>query len=225
MEDVETDIDISLDNMRREIDKLEENGGNGLTEAEEIRERQFTNPIDFEAKEVDFGKLRSTAMKQNKYFEMAKPVNRTDEMRLQNLKSRLLETTREIIKKTNDEKGLPRISCYTQEEMAGIKSLVRRRKDEGLVICGTDKSQSSGIMTEPEWLASLETHTSGDQVVTIEEVETSEKKLTGVSFQLARALRMGVAHGHGQEEKIRQNLKSECMEIPKLTAKILMGKS
>ena len=220
MEDVETDIDISLDNMRREIDKLEENGGNGLTEAEEIRERQFTNPIDFEAKEVDFGKLRSTAMKQNKYFEMAKPVNRTDEMRLQNLKSRLLETTREIIKKTNDEKGLPRISCYTQEEMAGIKSLVRRRKDEGLVICGTDKSQSSGIMTEPEWLASLETHTSGDQVVTIEEVETSEKKLTGVSFQLARALRMGVAHGHGQEEKIRQNLKSECVEIPKLTAKI-----
>ena len=79
-------------------------------------------------------------------------------------------------------------------------------------------SQSSGIMAEEDWLASLEPHTSGDQVVTIEEVENAEKKMTGVSFQLARALRMGVAHG--QEEKIRQNLKSEFVEIPKLTAKI-----
>ena len=218
IEDVETDIDVSLDNMRREIDKLEENDGKSLSEADEVRERQFTNPIDFEAKQVDFGKLRSTAMKQNKYFEMARPVNRTDEMRLQNLKSRLLETARDVIKKTNDEKGLPKTSCYTQEEMAGIKSLVRRRKDEGLVICGTDKSQSSGIMSEEEWLASLEPHTSGDQAVTMDEVENAEKKMTGVSFQLARALRMGVAHG--QEEKIRQNLKSEFVEIPKLTAKI-----
>ena len=158
IEDVETDIDVSLDNMRREIDKLEENDGKSLSEADEVRERQFTNPINFEAKQVDFGKLRSTAMKQNKYFEMARPVNRTDEMRLQNLKSRLLETARDVIKKTNDEKGLPKTSCYTQEEMAGIKSLVRRRKDEGLVICGTDKSQSSGIMSEEEWLASLEPH-------------------------------------------------------------------
>ena len=106
IEDVETDIDVGLDNLRREIDKLEENGGKSLSEADEARERQFTNLIDFEAKEVDFGKLRSTAMKQNKYFEMARPVNRRDEMRLQNLKSRLLETTKEVIKKTNDEKGV-----------------------------------------------------------------------------------------------------------------------
>ena len=49
-------------------------------------------------------------------------------------------------------------------------------------------------------------------------VEDAEKKMTGVSFQLARALRMGA--GHGQEEKIRQNLKSESVEIPKMTAKI-----
>ena len=204
IEDVETDIDVGLDNLRREIDKLEENGGKSLSENEEVRERQFTDPINFEVKEVDFGKLRSTAMKQNKYFEMARPVNRTDEMRLQNLKSRLLETTREVIKKTNDEKGLPKISCYTQEEIAGIKSLVRRRKEEGLVICGTDKSQSSGIMSEREWLASLESHTDGDQIVAMEEVDNAEKKMTGVSFQLARALRMGAAHG--QEEKTKSEI-------------------
>ena len=114
IEDVETDIDVSLDNLRREIDKLEENDGKSLSEADEVRERQFTNPIDFEAKQVDFGKLRSTAMKQNKYFEMARPVNRTDEMRLQNLKSRLLETARDVIKKTNDEKGLPKTSCIQE---------------------------------------------------------------------------------------------------------------
>ena len=189
-----------------------------MSEAEEIRERQFTDPIDFEVKEVDFGKLRSTAMKQNKYFEMAKPVNRTDEMRLQNLKNRLMETTKVVIKKTNNEKGMPKTTCYTQEEVAGIKSLVKRRKEEGIVICGTDKSQSSGIMSKAEWLASLEPHTDGDQIVAMDEVDNAEKKITGVAFQLARALRIGAAHG--QEEKVRQNLKSEFVEIPKLTSKI-----
>ena len=49
MEDVETDIDVGLDNMRREIDALENNGGKGLSEQDEMRENQFTKPIDFEA--------------------------------------------------------------------------------------------------------------------------------------------------------------------------------
>ena len=52
----------------------------------------------------------------------------------------------------------------------------------------------------------------------MDEVDNAEKKITGVAFQLARALRMGA--GHGQEEKVRQNLKSEFVEIPKLTSKI-----
>ena len=118
---------------------------------------------------------------------MAKPVNRTDEMRIQNLKNRLLEKTMEVIKNTNDKKGLPKTTCYTEDEVAGIKSLVRRRKDEGLVICGTDKSQSSGVMSEEEWLASLNQHVGGDQIVAMDEVDDAEKKMTGVSFQLARA--------------------------------------
>ena len=218
MEDVETDIDVGLDNMRREIDALENNGGKGLSEQDEMREKQFTKPIDFEAKEVDFGKMRSTSMRQNKYFEMARPVNRRDELRLQTLKNRLLETTKEVIKKTNDEKGMPRTSCFTEQEVAGIKSLVKRKKDEGLVICGTDKSQSCGAMSEEDWLASLEPHTRDDQVVAMEEVDSAEKKMMGISFQLARALRMG--DGHGQGDKVRQNLRSESVEIPNLTAKI-----
>ena len=67
-------------------------------------------------------------------------------------------------------------------------------------------------------MASLEPHTRDDQVVAMDEVDLAEKKLMGASFQLARALRMGV--GHGQEDKVRQNLRSEFVEIPNLTAKI-----
>ena len=50
------------------------------------------------------------------------------------------------------------------------------------------------------------------------EVDSAEKKMMGISFQLARALRMG--DGHGQGDKVRQNLRSESVEIPNLTAKI-----
>ena len=218
LEDVETDIDVSLDNLRREIDALESNDGKGLSEEEEARERYLTNPIDYEAKEVDFGKMRSTAMRQNKYFEMARPVNRTDEMRLQNLKNRLMTTSKEVLKTTNDDKGMPKTSCYTEQEIIGIKSLLKKRKDEGVVICGTDKSQSCGILSEEDWLASLEQHTKDDQVVAMDEVDACEKKLMGASFQLARALRMGA--GHGQQDKVIQNLRSEFVEIPNMTAKI-----
>ena len=50
MENVETDIDVGLDNLRREIDVMENNDGKSLSEEDEVRERQFTNPIDYEAK-------------------------------------------------------------------------------------------------------------------------------------------------------------------------------
>ena len=218
MEDIETDLDVGLDNLRREIDRVEQNDGKSLSEADEALERQFTNPIDYEAKEIDFGKQRSTAMKQNKYFEMSRPVNRKDEMRIQTLKTRLMETARNVLKDTNDEKGLPKVSCFNEQEKVGLKSLVRRRKQDGLVICATDKSQSCGVMAEQEWLNSLEPHVKDDQEASIEEVDQAEKRMMGTSFQLARALRMGV--GHGQEEKVMQNLRSESVAIPNMTAKI-----
>ena len=52
----------------------------------------------------------------------------------------------------------------------------------------------------------------------MEEVDTVEKKLMGYSFQLARALRMGVAHG--QQGKVLDNLRSEHVSIPSLHALI-----
>ena len=52
----------------------------------------------------------------------------------------------------------------------------------------------------------------------MEEVESAEKQLVGHSFQLARALRMGATHG--QEDKVRDNLRSENVAIPSLYALI-----
>ena len=212
MEDIETDITVGLDNLRREVKKVDENGGKSLSLEEENVEKQFTTIVNHEDKSADFGKMRSTDMKQNKYFGMSGAVNRKDELLIQRMKSRLMEGTREVLKKTNDDKGYPRDTCYTAEERAGINSLKERRRNEGLVVCATDKSQRSGVMSEEEWMASMEVHTNQDPVVTMAEVEEKEKQLMGYSFQLARALRMGVAHG--QEGKVRDNLRSEQVAIP-----------
>ena len=218
MEDIETDITVGLDNLRREVRKVEENGGKTLSLEEETVEKQFTTVVNHEDKTADFGKMRSTDMKQNKYFGMSCAVNRKDELVIQRLKSRLMEGARDVLKKTNDDKGYPRDTCYTTEERAGINSLKERRRDEGLVVCATDKSQRSGVLSEDEWMASMDVHTNQDPVVTMVEVEEKEKQLNGYSFQLARALRMGVAHG--QEAKIRDNLRSEQVAIPDLYALI-----
>ena len=61
---------VGLDNLRREIKKVEENGGKSLSKEEEVAERESTNELDLVEKTLDFGKQRSTAMKQNKYFCM-----------------------------------------------------------------------------------------------------------------------------------------------------------
>ena len=74
IEDVETDVAVALDNLRREIKKVEENGGKSLTKEEELIERESTNELNLNEKTLDFGKQRSTAMKQNKYFCMSGPV-------------------------------------------------------------------------------------------------------------------------------------------------------
>ena len=55
-------------------------------------------------------------------------------------------------------------------------------------------------------------------VVTMDEIELKEKEMMGFTMQLSRALRMGEAHGHGG--RIRENIKSEGVSIPNLTAKI-----
>ena len=55
-------------------------------------------------------------------------------------------------------------------------------------------------------------------IVSLEEVNEAERKLMGYAFQLARGLRLGEAHG--QEEKVRSNLRSEQVSIPSLYALI-----
>ena len=69
-------------------------------------------------------------------------------------------------------------------------------------------------LSEEEWLASLEVHTKDDPIVSLEEVNKAERKLIGYSFQLARGLRFGEAHG--QEDKVHSNLRSEQVSIPSL---------
>ena len=59
-----------------------------------------------------------------------------------------------------------------------------------------------------------------DPVVTMDEIELIElkgKEMMCFTMQLSRALRMGAAHGHGG--RIRENIKSEGVSIPNLTAK------
>ena len=66
IEDVETDVAVALDNLRREIKNVEDNGGKSLSKEEELIERESTNELNLNEKTLDFGKQRSTAMKQNK---------------------------------------------------------------------------------------------------------------------------------------------------------------
>ena len=108
IEDVETDVAVALDNLRREIKKVDDNGGKSLSKEEELIERESTNELNLNEKTLDFGKQRSTAMKQNKYFCMSGPVNRKDELVLQRLKDKLVQGAKNVLKSTNDDKGWPR---------------------------------------------------------------------------------------------------------------------
>ena len=46
IEDVETDVAVALDNLRREIKKVEDNGGKSLSKEEEMIERESTNELN-----------------------------------------------------------------------------------------------------------------------------------------------------------------------------------
>ena len=57
--------------------------------------------LNLNDKTLDFGKQRSTAMKQNKYFCMSGAVNRKDELVLQRLKDKLIQGAKNVIKNNN----------------------------------------------------------------------------------------------------------------------------
>ena len=63
-----------------------------------------------------------------------------------------------------DEEGIQE-SNLTKEEQAGLKSLQKRVKDGGLVICQTDKSSRFAIMTMQGYEEAGKKHTLKDQEV------------------------------------------------------------
>ena len=94
-----------------------------------------------------------------------------------------------------DEEGIQE-SNLTKQELSGLKSLKKRVKDGGLVICQTDKSSRFAIMTMAEYEEAGLKHTKNDEEVDRDFLADNQKRLNGHMSMLLKTFLVGARWGH-----------------------------
>ena len=132
------------------------------------------------------------------------------EISLQNLKENLIHTVKQYsqLHKRNKDSNLEK------EERDGLKAIIKRVKDEEIVVFETDKSGRFSVDTRNNYNESAMPHVERDQIIDVKEHDDIEKKINAHSVMWVRMLCAG--EGTGQEERIRNNMVSHCNPIAPL---------
>jgi hypothetical protein len=100
----------------------------------------------------------------------------------------------------------------TEQQQRGKKSLMKRQKEGELVIGETYKSGKKTVLGTKDLVRKMEPHIEKDEIVTRERVEKAEEKMSGCAMIMARVLRLGEDHNHG--DRVASAMRSECSKIP-----------
>ena len=111
---------------------------------------------DVKLNNLDLRNLRPTYLPFNKRVFLSGPLKDNEEIEIQNLKRKLIETTNQYIHNTTHVENL------TQNEKEGLKSLKKR---EYLVIFQTDKSGRFSVDSKENYEKACETHIKNDSTI------------------------------------------------------------
>ena len=132
----------------------------------------------------------------------------------------LIDNLEDVAKKAGREEqsclkaGSSNLSTMTEQQRRGKLSLIRREKNEELVLVASDKSGKLIPMSPELYRQSMEPHIRGDSVHSREDVLKAEKQFNGASRQIQRAFKFGKTWGH--EDRFVTAGKAENNEVPDL---------
>ena len=172
---------------KEEEDEREEE----LREEEEARTRQVFNPIK---KIFDERKRRVTDLPECGRVTLPKPLIVSEESLIEirrEIHSRTYRDYREEFTIDGEQK-----SNMEENEIRGLRSLLKRIRAGELLIIKTDKSGKFCIVSVQDYLKLGEVHTKQDKKITRETVVKTEKLLNSHSTAWCKIWSSGENHGH-----------------------------
>ena len=206
------------ENLSYEI--KDENGGTISGEPDEekkkrdkeevARGRQVFDPL---SKIYDERKRRVTDLAECSRVTLPKPLSITREAQIETRRE-LHDKIYQKYRKENCGKTGEQESNLTVEERKGLKSLMKRVKDEEIVIIKTDKSGKLSVTDRDKYLEMGKVHVGGDKKVNREKIRETDKTLN--EHSTAWCSIWGTGKHHGQEDRVQSSKVSRSENRAKL---------
>ena len=197
--DTEAEIEKSLAKIRWkriEEDRKKERERNGI---QEVRRKETYN---VEQKRFDFREARSTELPFNSRTYIPGAIKQDEEIRLQNLR---LDLTR-IVEEFADTKEVA-LTNLTDVQKRGLTKVKEREAENEVVVFQTDKSGKLAIDTPNNYKETATPHIEGDEEVTVEEYEETEKLINAHSVFWLQMLQ--VAKESGDSARYKTSMKKQ----------------
>ena len=158
---------------------------------EEEKTRQTFDPIK---QELDMRKRRATDMNDCVRVTLPKPLKVQEEAKIELRRELHVKIFLDYIRdKTKDGEQMSNLS---DSEMRGLKSLLKRIKNQELLILKTDKSGQFCVVSWSDYLEMGKVHTDKDMQVSRAEIIEIEKILNGHAVTWTKIFAVGLDHDH-----------------------------
>ena len=161
MEKIETEIEKCTAKLRMTL-------SNEASEEENETVTEIPNK-----NRVDFGSIRVTELPFVKRIKLPEPLDTDTEIKIQNIKSKLMNAAQEFIKEETDKKGNQIKKNLTDIQEKGLKEILDKKEKEDIVVFRTDKSNRHTLDRKENYKNAMKEHTEKD-------IKSSKKENLGL---------------------------------------------
>ena len=144
----------------------------------EWQDRKSQLVYDFEQKDLDFGRLKATEMKNNKRITLPKASSIQVEALMEVRRKRASQLYDMCVRKLGEECESGKDNL-TMGERRGLKSLKKRVANDEIVVCQTDKSGRFCVLTKEQYVMAGNVHAEKDRRIDLDEHGEVERALNG----------------------------------------------
>ena len=145
---------------------------------------------------INYASMRATEIPTVQRLYLPNPGTIEEEVVMENIKMKMINTAREYKKKYCDEKGYIKNHNLSKEETEGLEEVKEKIKNGEIVVFATDKSGRLSIDTPNNYTEAVLEHTTNDIEISSEGVKQRENKINLHMRQFNKMFRVGEEHGH-----------------------------
>ena len=165
---------------------------------------------------MDFQRQKANNMRANPRIYLPKPRPRKEEVIMEAKEALWGEVTEEYIKEYCTNDGSLKMSDLTKSQVAGHKSLMKKRKEGEVVVSTTDKFGKMTLSTPENYELQGQKHIRNDVKISSKELEAVRKKIKAHTLAVNNIFRQREDFGDKEVARVRHTMMEQATVIPQL---------